>query len=114
MLKSAGLVEGRYPNLIIAARVAKLTGQKARHIRERGFNQQYYLDAIEALVREHQPIPRQEIDRLLMDKLPEILSEKQKKMKIHNLLAQLARKGKIENRGTRGKPAWHATKKLGI
>ncbi|MBK5257134.1 MAG: hypothetical protein JJE39_13975 [Vicinamibacteria bacterium] len=102
LLKSAGLVEGRYPNLIIAARVASLTGQKARHIRERGFDKQYYLDAIEALVRAHQPIPRSEIDRLLIDKLPEILSEVQKRTKIHNLVAELARKGKIENRASEG------------
>ncbi len=113
LLKSAGLVEGRYPNLLIAARVAKLTGQRARHIRERGFSKQYYLDAIEALVREHQPIPRGEIDRLLMDKLPEVLNEKQKKMKIHNLMAELARKSKIENRGSRAKPAWHTVNKPG-
>jgi len=114
VLKSAGLVEGRYPNLLIAAMVAKITGQKARHIRERGFNKQYYIDAIEALIRQHQPIPRQEIDRLLMDKLPEVLSEKQKKMKIHNLMTELVRKEKIENRGSRAKPAWHTVKKPGV
>lgn len=107
LLKKARLVEGRYPNLLISAGVAKLTGQKARHIRERGFNKQYYIDAIEALIREHQPIPRSEIDRLLLDKLPEVLNEKQKKAKIHNLMAELARKGKIKNRGSRGHPAWH-------
>jgi len=106
-LKSAGLVEGRYPNLLIGAGIAKLTGQKARHIRERGFNKQYYLDAIEALIREHQPIPRSEIDRLLLDKLPEVLNDKQKKAKIHNLMAELARKGRIRNCGSRGQPAWH-------
>ncbi|MFO1487351.1 MAG: putative DNA binding domain-containing protein [Verrucomicrobiota bacterium] len=107
LLKQARLVEGRYPNLLISAGVAKLTGQKARHIRERGFNKQYYMYAIEALIREHQPIPRSEIDRLLLDKLPEVLNEKQKKAKIHNLMAELARKGRIENRGSRGHPAWH-------
>ena len=109
-LKAAGLVEGRYPNLLIAGRVAKVTGQKARHIRERGFNKQYYLDAIVALIEEHQPIQRQEIDRLLMDKLPEVLNEKQKKAKIHNLMAELARNGTIVNRGSRGHPLWHAVK----
>lgn len=114
LLKSAGLVEGRYPNLLIAAGVAKLTGQKARHIRERGFNKQYYLDAIEALIREHQPIPRSEIDRLLLDKLPEVLNEKQKKAKVHNLMAELARKGRIENRGSRGHPAWHTVEEPGV
>lgn len=106
-LKSLGLVEGRYPNLFIAAKVARLTGQKAQHIRERGFNKQYYLDVIEALISEHQPISRMEINRLLMDKLPEVLSENQKKDKIHNLMAELSRKGKIHNRGSRGRPAWH-------
>jgi ATP-dependent DNA helicase RecG len=114
LLKKAGLVEGRYPNLLIAASVARLTGQKARHIRERGFNKQYYLDAIEALIREHQPIPRTEIDRLLLDKLPEVLNEKQKKAKIHNLMAELARKGRIVNRGSRGHPAWHTVDTPGV
>ena len=114
LLKSAGLVEGRYPNLLIAGRVANLTGQKARHIRERGFNKQYYLDAIEALVLEHQPIPRSEIDRLLLDKLPEVLSDRQKKARIHNLMAELVRKGKIENRGSRAKPAWYTTNNPGV
>ncbi len=114
LLRSAGLVEGRYPNLIIAGQVARLTGQKARHIRERGFNKQYYLDTIEALVREHQPIARQEIDRLLMDKLPEVLSEKQKRIKIHNLIGELVLRRKIENRGSRRKPAWHTASKSDI
>jgi ATP-dependent DNA helicase RecG len=108
LLKSSGLVEGRYPNPLIAAGVARLTGQKARHIRERGFAKQYYLDAIESLVREHQPIPRSEIDSLLLDKLPEVLSEAQKRAKIHNLMAELVRLRKIVNRGSRGKPLWHA------
>lgn len=113
-LKAAGLVEGRYPNLLIAGSVAKVTGQKARHIRERGFNKKYYLDAITALIREHQPLQRSEIDRLLLDKLPEILNEKQKKTKIHNLLAELAKKGTIENRGSRAQPAWHVVEPTGF
>lgn len=106
-LKAAGLVEGRYPNLFLAGRVARLTGQKARHIRERGLSRQYYLNLIEALVREHQPVSRQEIDRLLLDKLPEVLNEKQKKEKVHTLLYDLSKQRKIENRGSRARPAWH-------
>lgn len=107
-LKAAGLVEGRYPNLIIAANIARITGQKAKYIRDRGFNKKYYLDMIEALIREQQPIPRSEIDRLLLDKLPEVLSTQQKKDKIHNLMTELARTNRIENRGSKGSPAWYA------
>jgi len=107
-LKKAGLVEGRYPSVIIAASVAKLTDRKARHIRDRGFDKKYYLDSMEALILQHQPIPRQDIDALLVDKLPEVLSEEQKKNKIHNLLNELARLGRVENRGGTNKSAWYA------
>ena len=45
---------------------------------------------------------------MLLDKLPEILTESQKKAKIHNLLAELVREGKIRNAGSRAKPIWQA------
>jgi ATP-dependent DNA helicase RecG len=105
-LKEAGLVEGRYPNLFIASHVAKLTGQEARHILERGFNKKYYIDLIVALVEEHGLISREKIDEMLMNKLPEVLSEKQKKSKVHNLLSELSRNGIIRNIGSRGQPQW--------
>lgn len=105
-LKAAGLVEGRYPNLLIAGRIAKALGYPARHIRERGFNKQYYLDLILALVENHGPVGRAEIDRLLLDKLPEVLTERQKKHKVHNLLSELARQGRIVNTASRNRPKW--------
>lgn len=112
-LKTAGLVEGRYPHLLIAGPVANAIGQKARHIRERGFDKKYYLDVVVALVRERGPVDRQEVDATLLKKLPEVLTETQKKAKIHNLLAELARGGKIRNTGSRSKPQWQAVGSLG-
>lgn len=105
-LKAAGLVEGRYPNLIVASAIAKAAGDAGRHIRERGFDKQYYLDLILALVREHGPATRRDIDQLLMSKLPDRLTEQQKLRRVNNLLMELRRTRKIENRGSRGKPAW--------
>jgi len=105
-LKSAGLVEGRYPNLIVAGAVAKAAGEAGRHIRERGFDKRYYLDLILALVREHQPVDRKDVDQLLLIKLPERLSQEQKLRKVHNLLQELRRSGLIDNRGSRSKPQW--------
>jgi ATP-dependent DNA helicase RecG len=61
-LKATGLVGGHYPNQMIAGSVAKVTGETGRHIRERGFDKQYYLDLILALVREHGPVGRQQVD----------------------------------------------------
>lgn len=107
LLKKTGLVEGRYPNLVISAKVATITGDKARHIRERGFNTQYYLDLLLKLITEHQPVTREDIDRLLLDKLPEVLTAEQKQAKIHNLLMTLSRKqGLIHNVGNRRFSQW--------
>jgi ATP-dependent DNA helicase RecG len=108
-LKALGLVEGRYPNIFIAGSIAELTGQTARHIRERGFDDQYYMDLILALLKEHEPQTRREIDNLLIDKLPEVMSETQKKNKIHNLLSELVRRRRIQNRGPKNKPTWVLT-----
>jgi len=105
-LKAAGLVEGRYPRLIVAGAVAKATGEAGRHIREKGFDKQYYLDLILALVREHGPVNRQDVDQLLLPKLPDRLTAEQKRRKVHNLMQELRRAGKIENHGTRAQPAW--------
>jgi ATP-dependent DNA helicase RecG len=105
-LKAAGLVEGRYPTLMVAAAVARVTGEKGRHILERGFDKRYYLDLIVELVRQHGPVDRKDVDAALMPKLPDRLSEQQKKDMVHNLLKQLSRNGLIINKGTRGRPQW--------
>jgi ATP-dependent DNA helicase RecG len=104
-VKTAKLVEGRYPNLIVAGPVAATTGLKAQHIRNRGFDSRYYRDMIVELVREHSPVSREDIDRLLLDKLPEVLSHDQKLSKIHNLISSLSGKS-IRNAGTRQVPQW--------
>ena len=72
------LVDGRYPNLFVSGKIASVTGDKARHIRDRGLDKRYYQDMILELIQEHGPVSRKDIDNLLMDKLPEILTEKQK------------------------------------
>jgi len=112
-LKALGLVEGRYPNIFIAGSIAELTGQTARHIRERGFNDQYYMDLILALLREHGPKTRKDIDNLLIDKLPEVMNEKQKSSKVHNLLSELVRRGQIRNIGPKNKPKWTLVEESG-
>jgi ATP-dependent DNA helicase RecG len=108
-LKRAGLIEGRHPNPILAGSVARITGQRARHIRDRGFDKKYYLDLILAMVREHGPVSRADVDQLVIDKLPEVLTPEQKRHKVHNLLTQLRRRGLIQNTGSRGRPSWRAT-----
>jgi len=107
-LKRFDLVEGRYPNLTVAGPVARATGSAGRHIRERGFDKRYYVDLVLELVREHGPVNRKEIDQALMSKLPDRLTDSQKRSRITNLLQDLRRSGKIVNQGTRSQPAWMA------
>lgn len=105
-LRKAGLVEGRYPNLFVSGKVAAVTDQKAQHIRQRGFDTRYYLDMVRDLIHEHGPVDRTEINRLLLGKLPEVLSESQKDTRVHNLITALSRAGEIQNQGSRRYPKW--------
>jgi len=110
-LKNMKLVEGRYPNLFVSGKIAALTGHKAQHIRNRGLDRRYYQEILLNLIQDHGPVSRKDIDNLLMDKMPEILTEKQKKARIHNLLSELAGPlGVIRNAGPKKKPAWVLTK----
>ena len=104
-LKAAKLVEGRYPNLIVAAQVAAVTGEKAKHIRDGGLDNRYYKDLITELIGKHQPVSREEINELLLDKLPEVLNQDQKMDKIHNLVSSLSGQ-RIRNIGSRRNSKW--------
>jgi ATP-dependent DNA helicase RecG len=107
ILKKLRVVEGRYPNLFVSSRIAAATGDKARHILNRGLDKKYYQDMILELIRECGPAGREDIDKLLMNKLPEILTEGQKKAKIHNLISELSRSlCVIHNIGSRRYPKW--------
>lgn len=106
-LRKLQLVEGRYPNLYVSAGIASKTGSQAQHIRKRGFDNQYYRNLLEELIRVHGPIGPEVIIELFMDKLPDSLSEQQKRSKIRNLTYDLAHRAKIiENiSGARGAAA---------
>ena len=71
------------------------TGQKAEYTRNKGFDDNYYKDLILKALDQHITLSRPEIDNLLMTKLPEALTDKQKLYKIGNLLAALRSSGKI-------------------
>ena len=95
-LRKRKLVEGRKNALYIAKSVAGTTGQKAEYTRIKGFDDEYYKDLILKALDQHEKLSRPEINALLMTKLPEALTEKQKLSKIGNLLTFLRKSGKIE------------------
>lgn len=88
-LRKLGLIEGKIPNLIISAAVAESLDQKAQYIKNKGFDDAYYKQLIIDYLKKWEKGKKADFDKLLIDKLPDSLNEKQKKDKVRNLLAAL-------------------------
>ena len=109
-LKRKKLIEGRKPNYYLGIKVAQETGQKASYSKNKAFDKGYYLDLIGKSIIEHNSLQRKEIDELLWHKLPDWMDDKQKKIKINNLISELRKNGKIKNEGTYKEPKWFLVK----
>lgn len=105
-LRAKGLIEGKKPNIIISAKVAQTTGQKAAYTRNKAFTKQQYFDWIIQGIKDHGSLSRQDIEGLLMAKLSDLYDLKQKKNKITNLISELRMKGIIRNDGTDLNSKW--------
>jgi len=102
-LKKKGMISGRKPNYFLSDIVLGKTGDdklKAQYIKHRGFDDEYYKNMILEYLRKYKEASRKDLETLLIAKLPEILDEKQKQIKLSNLLAALRKRGKIQNIGT--------------
>jgi ATP-dependent DNA helicase RecG len=107
LLKNQGVIEGRYPNIFVASKIADATGDRESYIRNMPFDKKYYKDLITRYIKEYGSASRQDIDKLLIDKISDVLSIKQKRIKISNLLSEMSKKDKaIENTGPSKKPCW--------
>ena len=101
-LKSFGLIEGRKPHYVISAKIAATLSSdelKSDYIKQRGLDDEHYKHLILEYLKKFGESNRKNIDKFLWGKLPEILTEEQKKHKITNLLSTLRIKGIIQNRG---------------
>lgn len=105
-LKSKKLIEDRKPNFYIGIKIAQKTGQKAKYSKNRALDKEYYRDLILKSIREHGSLTRSDIDELLWKKLPDWMNDKQRKIKINNLLSELRKTNRIRNDGTLKEPIW--------
>ena len=95
-LRKHYLVEGRMNNLFLSAGVSKTIDAEAKYIRNKAFDDQYYKDLIVSYLKQYGKAKRKDIRELLWDKLPDMLTDKQKNDKISTLLTALRRKGVIK------------------
>jgi ATP-dependent DNA helicase RecG len=105
-LRRKGLIEGRKPALHVAASVAAATGDTAEYIRHRAFDDAYYCDLILEYLRKFGQGTRADFRRLILDKLSDVLTERQKENKINNLLQKLKRHGRIVPEGRTSGGVW--------
>lgn len=105
-LRRAGLIEGRKPNFHVSAFVAKATSGKADYIRTRAQDDEFYAKLLTDYLEKFGQASRTEVDKLLLEKLSDVLTLDQKKSKISNLLTKMRRQGRIVNHGPKTKPVW--------
>ena len=106
-LRKQNLTEGRYPNIYIGRTVASITGEKAKYIKNKGLDSDYYKEMVLSFIKKYKYASRKDIEELLMDKLPDVLNEEQKKRKVGKLLFVMSKEeGLIKNIGSRKSPRW--------
>ncbi|HKD25968.1 MAG TPA: hypothetical protein VKC66_08605, partial [Xanthobacteraceae bacterium] len=105
-LKQKRLIEGRRPNFYVSARVAAATGGQVEHVLVSGVEDSHYKELVLTLIRKFGPASPEQINKMLLPKLPSILDEQQRKDKVRNLLQEMSKKdASIRNIGKRGKGA---------
>ncbi|PWA05685.1 RNA-binding domain-containing protein [Flavobacterium psychrotolerans] len=105
LLKKKGLIEGRKPNYYISAKLAEITNQKASYTKSKGLDKDVYKGFILQHIKNHGFATREEIDDLLLAQLPDYMTEKQRKKKVHNILQEMSG-NTIINSGSRAKSKW--------
>lgn len=98
-LKKLGLIEGNKRNFFISSKIAEITGGKAEYIKQRGIDDEYCKKIILDYLGKFEEGKREDFEKILLDKLPDVLDISQKQNKIKNNLQSLKRQGLIEPRG---------------
>lgn len=98
-LRKKSLIEGRKNSYIIAAEVAKHTEQQAEYMQMRGLDDMHYQSLIIEYLKTFERGKLAHFDKMLANKLPQILDDKQRKNKVRNLLQKMRREGLVVSEG---------------
>jgi ATP-dependent DNA helicase RecG len=93
VLRRAKLIEGRKPNFFVSAKIADATNTRPEYTRNKGLDDHYYKTFVLKHIRKFRSVPASEVRALLLDKLPNSLTEQQKLAKVKNLLTALRMTG---------------------
>ena len=92
LLLKAKLIEGRKPNFFVSAVVANVTNTQNQYVLNKGFEDDHYKRTILKRLRLG-PATGDQLRQLVLDKLPAVLSDKEKETKVKNLRTALRLRG---------------------
>lgn len=98
LFRKKGYIEGRKPNVYLSAKIvgtARQVGLKTSYVKNRSFDDDYFMDMILKYLKKFKQASRHEIDMLITDKLSNVLTDEQKKSKVGNILTKMRKKGLI-------------------
>jgi len=96
MLRKMGLIEGKSPNLYISSIVARKTNEQDKYMKMKGIEDEYAQKMIIDYLKKFNTANRKDFENMLLDKLPDVLDNQQKKDKVKNILQKLKKDEKIE------------------
>ncbi len=88
-LRKLGIIEGKLPNIYISAKVAESIGKKEQYVKNKGFEEEAYKKWIINYLENFGKGKKNDFIKLLEDKLPDNLNDKQKESKVRNLLKKM-------------------------
>ncbi|MBU4485669.1 MAG: transcriptional regulator, partial [Candidatus Delongbacteria bacterium] len=99
-LKKMKFIEGRKPNIYLSQKVIEHlddTVLKTEYIKNKSFDDVHFKNMIVEYLKKFGKAKRKEIDKLIIPKLSDILSDSQKKSKVGNLLTALRKEDEIKS-----------------
>ena len=101
------MIEGRKPNYFISYKIAEIVNEKAGEIRNRGFKAIHYKKLDLEFLDKYGTGSKEEIDKLILDILPDFLDKQQKANKVKNLIYSMSKSDKtIEKKGANRNTVW--------
>lgn len=94
-LRKKALIEGRKPNYIVAANIAKHSEQQAEYMQMRGLDELHYEGLILEYLKTFKEGKLKEFDKMLINKLPQVLDQDQRKSRVRYLLQKMRKKGLV-------------------
>lgn len=105
VLRSRGLVEGRYPKLTLSSKVAGIIGTHEEYVRRKGLDASICKELIIKLLRTRS-CTRAEVVSAISHALPEDMNDAQRKKHVSYLLQELRKERRIRPDGARGNAQW--------